>query len=73
MIYYIYRKQGYKSLLPLNEECIFENVLLVVVKMKSDIKKVVNFPKILLSTRVGPPYGRKVRKKNILYEFTLLL
>ncbi|WZZ70985.1 hypothetical protein YC2023_082355 [Brassica napus] len=35
-------EQGYKSLLPLNEEDIFENVLLVVVKMKSGIMKVVN-------------------------------
>ena len=42
MIYYIYRKQMYKSLLPLNEECIFENVSLVVVKMKSGTIKVVN-------------------------------
>ena len=30
------------SLLPLNEESIFENVLLVVLKMKSDSMKVVN-------------------------------
>ena len=38
----------YKSLLPLNEECIFENVSLVVVKMKSGTMKVVNikFPQI---------------------------
>ena len=42
MIYFIYRKQGYKSLLPLNEEGIFENVHLVVVKMKNGIMKVVN-------------------------------
>ena len=26
MIYYIYREQGYKSLLPLDKEGIFENV-----------------------------------------------
>ena len=42
MIYYIYREQGYKSLLPLNEECIFENISLVVVKMKNGTMKVVN-------------------------------
>ena len=42
MIYHIYRKQKYKSLLPLNEEDIFENVPLVVVKMKCGIMKVVN-------------------------------
>ena len=35
MIYYIYREQRYKILLPLNEECIFENVPLIVVKMKN--------------------------------------
>ena len=51
MIYYyiyIYIKQEYKSLLPLNEKNIFENIPLVVVKMKSDIMKVVNmkFPHI---------------------------
>ena len=39
MIYHIYRKQGYKSLLPLNEECIFENVSLMVVNMKSGTMK----------------------------------
>ena len=32
----------YKSLLPLNEEGIFENVFLVVVNMKSGTMKVVN-------------------------------
>ena len=42
MIYYIYREQGYKSLLPLNEEYIFENIFLVEVKMKSGTMKVVN-------------------------------
>ena len=42
MIYYLYREQGYKSLLPLNDESIFENVHLVVVKMKSVTMKVVN-------------------------------
>ena len=42
MIYYIYREQGYKSLLPLNEENIFESVPLMVVKMKSGTMKVVN-------------------------------
>ncbi|WZZ27877.1 hypothetical protein YC2023_011278 [Brassica napus] len=31
---------GYKSLLPLNEECIFENISLMVVKMKSGTMKV---------------------------------
>ena len=41
MIYYLYREQGYKSLLPLNDEGIFENVHLVVVKMKSGAMKVV--------------------------------
>ena len=39
MIYYIYREQVYKSLLPLNEKCIFENVPLVVAKMKSGTLK----------------------------------
>ena len=34
--------QEHKSLLPLNEECIFENISLVVVKMKSGTMKVVN-------------------------------
>ena len=34
IIYYIYTEQGYKSLLSLNKECIFENIPLVVVKMK---------------------------------------
>ena len=50
MIYYIYREQIYKSILPLNEENIFENVSLVVVKMKNDTMKVVNmkFPLDLL-------------------------
>ena len=47
MIYYIYREQGYKSLLPLNEECIFENVPLVVVKMKNGTMKVVNIKFLL--------------------------
>ena len=42
MIYYIYREQKYKSLLPLIEECIFENVPLVDVKMKRSTMKVVN-------------------------------
>ena len=42
MIYYIYREQWYKSLLPLNEEYIFENITLLVVKMKSGTMKVVN-------------------------------
>ena len=42
MIYYIYREHGYKSLLPLNEKCIFENVPLVVVKIKSGTIKVIN-------------------------------
>ena len=51
MIYYIYREQWYKSLLPLNEECNFENVHLVVVKMKSGTMKVVNmkFPQKFLA------------------------
>ena len=40
MIYYIYRENGYKSLLPLNEEYIFENVSLLVVKMKSGKHKI---------------------------------
>ena len=35
MIYYIYREQWYKTLLSLNEEDIFEIVLLMLVKMKS--------------------------------------
>ena len=38
----LYREQRYKSLLPLNKENIFENVHLVVVKMKSGTMKVVN-------------------------------
>ena len=42
MIYYIEREQGYKNFLPLSEEYIFENVPLVVVKMKSGTMKVVN-------------------------------
>ena len=42
MIYYIYREQGCKSFLSFKEEDIFENVSLVVVKMKSGIMKVVN-------------------------------
>ena len=42
MIYYIYKSQDHKTLLPLNEESIFENVSLVVVKIKSDTMKVVN-------------------------------
>ena len=42
MIYYIYREQMYKSLLPPNKEGIFENVPSVVVKMKSGTMKVVN-------------------------------
>ena len=42
MNYYICRKQGCKSLLLLNEECIFENDYLVVVKIKSGTMKVVN-------------------------------
>ena len=42
MICYIYREQWYKNLMPLNEECIFKNVHLVVVKMKSGTMKVVN-------------------------------
>ena len=41
MIYYIYR-EWYRSLLPLNEKDIFENVLLVVVKMKNSTMKMVN-------------------------------
>ena len=32
----------YKSLLALNEECIFDNVPLMKVKMKSGIMKVIN-------------------------------
>ena len=32
----------YKSLLPLNEKCIFENIHLVVVKMKSGTMEVVS-------------------------------
>ena len=52
MIYYIYREQGYKSLLPLNEESIFENVPLVVIKMKSGVMKVVNMKFLLNSTYI---------------------
>ena len=49
MISYIYKKQEYKNLLPLNEKGIFENVPLVVVKMKNGTMKVVNmkFPLII--------------------------
>ena len=32
--------QGYKSFLPFNQEYIFENVLLVVVKIKNDTIKI---------------------------------
>ena len=53
MIYYIYIYQGYNSFLPLNEECIFENVSLVVVKMKSGTMKVVN---IKFSLKCNRPY-----------------
>ena len=42
MIYYIYREQGYNSLLSLNEESISENVNLVVVKIKSGTMKMEN-------------------------------
>ena len=42
MIYYIYREHMYNSLLPLNEEDVFENVYLVVVEMNSGTMKVVN-------------------------------
>ncbi|WZZ14260.1 hypothetical protein YC2023_107349 [Brassica napus] len=38
----LYINSEHKSLLPLNEECIFENVSLVAVKMKSATMKVVN-------------------------------
>ena len=55
IIYYICRKQEYKRLLLLIEECIFENVILVVVKMNSDTinsgtMKVINvkFPQVLI-------------------------
>ena len=49
MIYYIYREQGYKSLLPLNEESIFENVSQMVVNMNNSTKKMViwKFPDLL--------------------------
>ena len=43
MIYYICREPWYKSLLPLNEEGIFENVSLVVVKMKSGKHEISHF------------------------------
>ena len=39
---YIYIEQGYKSLLPFNEEDIYENVSLVVVNINYGTKKVVN-------------------------------
>ena len=42
MIYYIYREQEYKSFLPLNEKNYFENICLMVVKIKSGTMKVVN-------------------------------
>ena len=41
-LFTIYKKQVHMSLLPLNEEDIFENVPLVVVKMKSGSMKVVS-------------------------------
>ena len=42
----------YKSILLLNEECIFENVILVVVKVNNNTMKMVNMkfsPKIYMS------------------------
>ena len=42
MIYYIYREQMYKSLLPINEEYIFENIPLIMVRIKNSTLKVVN-------------------------------
>ena len=48
MIYYIYREQGYKSILPLNKENTFDNIPFVVVKMKSGTLKVVNMKFSLL-------------------------
>ena len=42
MIYYIYEEQWYKSLLPFNEKNNFENVFIVMVKMKSGTMKVIN-------------------------------
>ena len=42
IIYYIYREQWYKSVLPLYEEDIFENVSLMVVKKNNGSMKVVN-------------------------------
>ena len=54
MIYYIYIyiyiKQEYKSLLPLNEQNIFENVPFVVVKMKSGKHEI--FPKINVKKKI---------------------
>ena len=38
----MYKEQGHKSLLSLNEEDIFENIPLVMVKMKSGSMRVVN-------------------------------
>ena len=47
-----YREQGYKSLLLLSEKCIFENVPLVVVNMKSGTMKVVNMKFSLLKNTI---------------------
>ena len=44
---YIYREQRYKSFLSFNEENIFENINLIVVKMKSGTMKVVNMKFLL--------------------------
>ena len=37
MIYYIHKQQEYKSILPLNEEVIFENVPLVAVTLQENV------------------------------------
>ena len=65
MIYYIYRKQGCKSLLPLNEECTFENIPLVVVKMKSGTIKVVNMKFLFLTIIIT---RKNIREKQTLDE-----
>ena len=58
MIYYIYKEQGYMNLFSLNEENIFENIFLVVIKMKNNTMKVVHvkFPPHLYTLDVVKEY-----------------
>ena len=78
MIYYIYRKQGYKSLLPLNKKYIFENVLLVVVKMKSGTMKVVKMKFSIYLKWKSPELDcmeseKDTRKRNVLKRGNMIL